>query len=154
MKAKTGNTVKVDYVGTTEGKMFDTSIKEEAEKGGIYNEQRPYEPLEFEVGAGQMIQGFDKAVQGMEVGEEKTVDIAPGEAYGEYNHELIKELPLESLKDNGITPETGQKIQLMTPQGPLTAIVKEITDDKIILDFNHELAGKTLTFKIILREIK
>ncbi len=82
MKAKTGDTVKVDYVGTAEGKMFDTSIKEEAEKGGIYNEQRPYEPLEFELGAGQMIAGFDKAVTGMAVGEEKTADLPPEEAYG------------------------------------------------------------------------
>lgn len=153
MKAKIGDTVKVDYVGTTDGKLFDTSIKEEAEKAGIYNEGRAYEPLEFEVGAGQMIKGFDKAVEGMEVGEEKTIEIPPEEAYGEHNPELVKDLPISALKAKGVMPEAGQRIELMTPQGPLAAEVKEVTDEKIILDLNHELAGKTLTFKITLREV-
>lgn len=153
MKAKTGNTVKVDYVGTTEGKLFDTSIKEEAEKAGTYDESRDYEPLEFEVGAGQMIKGFDKAVIGMSVGEEKTVDLPPEDAYGEYSPEMTKEIPLDTFKSKGITPTVGQKLQLMTMQGPIVATVKEIKDNIALLDFNHELAGKTLTFKITLREI-
>lgn len=153
MKAKTGNVVKVDYLGTTEGQVFDTSMKAEAQKAGIYNEQRDYAPLQFKVGAGQMIKGFDKAVIGMKIGEEKTVTIPPEEAYGSYNNQLVKELPIAMLKDNGVIPEKGQKLQAMTPQGPLRAVVKEVNKTTATLDFNSELAGKTLTFRIILKEI-
>ena len=153
MKAKTGNTVKVDYLGTTEGKVFDTSIKEEAEKAGVYNDARDYAPLEFKVGAGQMIKGFDNAVLGMAVGEEKTVTLNPEEAYGSYNPELVKEVPLAALKAKDEMPKVGQRIQLMTNKGPLVGMVKEIKDTTIVLDFNPELAGKSLTFKIILRDV-
>ena len=153
MKVKNGDTIKVDYVGTTDGDMFDTSIKEEAQKGGIYNDQRPYEPLEFKVGAGQMIAGFDKAVVGMAAGEEKTIEIPPEEAYGEVREDMIKDMPLDMVKDKGIDPEVGQMLQIMTAQGPLRAKITEVTDKNVKMDFNHELAGKTLTFKIIVREI-
>ncbi len=154
MKAvKTGNVVKVDYIGTTEGQVFDTSLAEEAKKAGKFNDQREYAPLEFKVGAGQMIKGFDNAVMGMKLGEEKTVNIPPEEAYGSYNKQLVKELPIAMLEDNGIKPEKGQMLQTMTPQGPLRAVVKDVNKTTATLDFNHELAGKTLTFKIILKSI-
>ena len=153
MKAKTGSVVKVDYLGTTGGKVFDTSIKDEAERAGIYNDARDYAPLEFKVGAGQMIKGFDNAVMGMAVGEEKTVTIPPEEAYGSYNPELVKEIPIAALKAKDDMPEAGRRIQLMTNKGPLVGTVKDVKADTIVLDFNPELAGKALTFKIILRNI-
>ncbi len=153
MKAETGNTVKVDYLGTTDGKVFDTSMKAEAEKSGIYNDQRTYEPLEFELGAGQMIKGFDNAVLGMKIGEEKTVDIPPEDAYGNPNPNQIKEVPNAALSDSGVKPEVGQRLQAMTQTGPIRGVVVKVSENKTTVDFNHELAGKTLTFKIILREI-
>src|SRR3989338_3100845 len=79
-----GDKVSVDYLGTLEsGEIFDTNIAEEAKKAGVYNEQRPYEPLEFTIGAHEMIAGFEKAVLEMKLGETKEVSIPPEEAYGE-----------------------------------------------------------------------
>ena len=83
-KVKEGDYVKVDYIGELEdGTIFDTSIKDAAIEGEVYNPNRAYEPLGFTVGAGQMIAGFDSGVVGMAVGEEKTLTLPPEEAYGE-----------------------------------------------------------------------
>jgi len=138
-----GDTISVDYVGKLEdGTVFDTSVKEAAIDAGIYNQMRKYEPLTFTVGAGQMIQGFDKGVVGMKIGEKKTLKIPPDEAYGEYNPELSRELPVEAVN---FTPEIG--MQLATDTG-LTGFVTDVGEKSFIIDFNHELAGKTLIFEI------
>ena len=95
--AKKGNTVSVDYLGKLEtGEVFDTSIEAEAKKAGIPLRDK-YEPLEFKVGAGQMIAGFDSAVIGMEVGDEKTVTLAPEKAYGVAKKELILSIPRSNV---------------------------------------------------------
>ncbi len=142
-KVEKGNTISVDYVGKLEDDtVFDTSIKEAAVKAGIYNEMRNYEPLTFTVGAGQMITGFDEGVVGMEVGEKKILKIPPGEAYGEYDPELSRELPIETVN---FTPEVG--MQLATNTG-LRGTVTEVGEKSFIVDFNHELAGKTLIFEV------
>lgn len=89
-----GDTVSVDYIGTfTDGEVFDTSYEQVARDNELYQEGRPYDPLGFEVGAGQMIKGFDDAVVGMAIGEEKTVTLAPEDAYGPSNPEMIIEMP-------------------------------------------------------------
>ena len=132
-----GDNVKVDYTGELEdGTVFDTSIGRE--------------PLGFTVGAGQMIAGFDKGVVGMAVGEEKTITLAPEDAYGEYREEMIQAVSLEELKKAGINPTVGDK--LSTPQGVVT--VKDINDTDAMIDFNHDLAGKTLIFKVTLVSIE
>ena len=142
-KIENGDTISVDYVGKLEdGTVFDTSVKEAAIEAGIYNQMRNYEPLTFTVGAGQMIQGFDEGVVGMDVGEKKTLVIPPEEAYGEYDPELTKELPVEAVS---FTPEVG--MQLATDTG-LRGIIKEVGKKSFIIDFNHELAGKTLLFEV------
>ena len=142
-KVENGDTISVDYVGKLEdGTVFDTSVKEAAIEAGIYNQMRNYEPLTFTVGAGQMIAGFDEGVVGMEVGETKTLKIPPEEAYGEYDPELSRELPVESVN---FTPEVG--MQLATDTG-LRGIVTEVGEKSFIIDFNHELAGKTLIFEV------
>ncbi len=145
---KNGDTVKVDYLGTTEGKVFDTSIQAEAKKAGL--PLRPsYEPLQFQVGGGQVVPGFDKAVLGMKVGEEKTVVLPPADAYGESDPRAIVEVPRGQF-DNSSEPKVG--LQVMSPQG-YPGVITKIDAQNVTVDFNHELAGKTLTFKIILREI-
>ena len=142
-KVENGDTISVDYVGKLEdGTVFDTSVKEAAVEAGIYNEMRNYEPLTFTVGAGQMIKGFDEGVVGMKVGEKKTLKIPPEEAYGEYDQELSRELPVEAVN---FTPEVG--MQLATDTG-LRGIVTEVGEKSFIVDFNHELAGKTLIFEV------
>ncbi|MHC1757279.1 MAG: peptidylprolyl isomerase [Methanosarcina sp.] len=138
-----GDTISVNYVGKLEdGTVFDTSEKEAASEAGIYNEMRDYEPLTFTVGAGQMIKGFDEGVVGMKVGEEKTIEIPPEEAYGEYMEEYARELPRDAVN---FVPAVG--MQLATETG-LKGTVTEVGEESFIVDFNHELAGRTLIFKI------
>ena len=129
MQAKNGDNVKVHYTGKlVSGEQFDSSAGRE--------------PLAFTVGAGQMIAGFDEGVIGMKVGETKTLKITPEKAYGEYDPELSRELPVEAVT---FTPEIG--MQLATDTG-LRGIITEVGEKSFIIDFNHELAGKTLIFEV------
>lgn len=139
-KAKNGDKVKVHYTGRLKtGEQFDSS------KGK--------EPLSFTVGAGQMIKGFDNAIPGMEVGEKKTVDIAPEDAYGPVNEEAIIEFPKSNIPDT-IKVEPGMQLQLQSQSGqPVPVVVKEVKDDTVVLDANHQLAGKDLVFDIELMDI-
>lgn len=139
-KAKKGDIVKVHYKGTlTSGEQFDSS------------EGR--DPLEFTVGAGQMIAGFDAAIPGMNVGEKKTITIAPENAYGAKNEEAIIEFPKKNIPaDMQLQP--GMKLQLRDDSGrPIPVVVAEVKEEIVVLDANHELAGKELVFDIELVEI-
>ncbi|MEO1026070.1 MAG: peptidylprolyl isomerase [Pseudomonadota bacterium] len=139
-EAKTGDTVRIHYVGTlSDGEQFDSS------------EGR--EPLEFKLGAGQVIPGFDKAVAGMEVGESQTVTIIADDAYGQADPNGRQSFPRDKIPAE-IPLEIGTQLQLAGPQGqPIMVRVAEVSDDAVILDANHPLAGKDLTFKIELIEI-
>ena len=139
-KAKKGDVVKVHYKGKlNSGEQFDSS------------EGR--EPLEFTVGAGQMIAGFDAAIPGMVVGEKKTIVIAPEDAYGKKNEEAVIEFPKSNIPPN-MKLEPGMKLQLRNEAGhPIPVVVTEVKDEVVILDANHELAGKELIFDIELVEI-
>jgi len=147
---KNGDKVAVDYLGfLSDGKVFDTSIEAEAKKAKM--PARPsYEPLEFVAGAGQMIRGFDAAVIGMKVGEEKTVKMPAKDAYGEWNPDLVQQVPLEILKKNQIDAQVG--VMLYTSNGMPGKII-DVKNGNATIDFNHELAGKELNFKIIMRKI-
>ncbi|MEA1985100.1 MAG: peptidylprolyl isomerase [Euryarchaeota archaeon] len=150
---KEGDLIQVNYVGELEdGSIFDTSIEEIAKGAGdgVYNPDRAYEPLEFTVGAGQMIRGFDNGVIGMASGEEKTVTIPPEDAYGLHSEERVVPVTIESLTASNITPTVG--MTLYTPYGQEITIV-DVNDTHAMLDHNHPLAGKELTFKITLVSI-
>ncbi|MDX1590491.1 MAG: peptidylprolyl isomerase [Balneolaceae bacterium] len=139
-KVKDGDTVKVHYTGTLKnGEVFDTS------------EDR--EPLEFTLGQGQLIPGFEKAVTKLNVGDSTTVDIPSKEAYGDVRDDLIISVPKDQLPDN-IEPQIGMQLQVNQPDGqPVPVRVTEIGDENLTLDANHPLAGKDLTFKIELVEV-
>ncbi|MTI32272.1 FKBP-type peptidyl-prolyl cis-trans isomerase [Xanthovirga aplysinae] len=139
-KAKSGDKVKVHYKGTLkDGSVFDSS------------EGR--EPLEFELGAGNMIVGFEKAVLGLEVGEQVKVEIPADEAYGSKRDDMMIEVPKEQVPAD-IKPEKGMQLMLQQPNGsPLQVIVTEVKAEGIVLDANHPLAGKDLIFDIELVEI-
>jgi peptidylprolyl isomerase len=139
-KAKKGDNVKVHYKGRlTNGEQFDSS------------EGR--EPLAFTVGAGQMIKGFDDAIPGMEVGEKKTINIPAKDAYGEKNADAIIEFPKSNIPED-MKLEPGMKLQLQNQAGqPIPVVVSEVKDDVVVLDANHELAGKELVFDIELVRI-
>jgi FKBP-type peptidyl-prolyl cis-trans isomerase 2 len=140
MTAKANDKVKVHYKGTlSNGEVFDSS------------EGR--DPLEFTLGTGQVIPGFDKGIEGMTVEESKTLNIPCAEAYGEVVKELIQEVPKNQLPQE-INPEVGMQLMSSTPDGqqiPLT--VTEVKEESIVVDANHPLAGKDLTFEITLVSI-
>ena len=140
---KKGDNVKVDYEGRFEnGEVFDTS------KHGDHSH-----PLEFQVGSGQMIAGFDKAVIGMKKGEEKEIKIFSKEGYGEHKPELAREFP-RSMLPTDQEPKVGMTIMVGTPDGKqFPARIAELTKDKVKIDINHPLAGKTLIFKIKILEV-
>ncbi len=139
-QVKEGDVVKVHYTGKlSNGEQFDSSVGKE--------------PLEFTVGAGQMIKGFDAAMPGMNIGEKKTINIAPEDGYGERSEEAIIEFPKENVPADMIL-EPGMPLTLSNQAGqPVPVIVVEVKDEIIILDANHFLAGQELVFDIELVEI-
>lgn len=141
MPVKKGDKIKVEY----EGKLEDGTVFDSSEKHG--------QPLEFEVGAGQLIKGFDSAVIGMEKGEEKEITLQPGEAYGEPNPQLKQKMPKDNLpKDKEV--KVGMVLVAALPNGQqIPAKIVEIGENDITVDLNHPLAGKKLVFKIKVLEI-
>lgn len=138
--SNTGKKVKVHYTGTLDdGTKFDSSI----DRG---------EPLEFVCMAGQMIPGFDKAVESMNVGDTITVHLEPSEAYGERSEEAIQTIPLANIPGAEDLP-VGETVFLQGPNGqPFPAKVAAMDDTTVTFDMNHELAGKPLNFEIELLE--
>ncbi|MBI9015726.1 MAG: peptidylprolyl isomerase [Phycisphaerae bacterium] len=139
-QVKQGDTVKVHYRGTLkDGNEFDCS--------------HGRDPLEFKVAAGQMIPGFDKAVEGMAVGDKKTITIPAAEAYGEKRDELTLEAPRDRFPED-MQLELGMKLQMPQPGGQMVVVtITKIAEEAITLDANHELAGEDLTFEIEMVEI-
>ena len=135
-----GDMVRVHYTGKLlDGEQFDSSAGRE--------------PLEFTVGAGQMIKGFDDAMPGMNVGDKKTINIAPEDAYGPLDPEAIIEFPLSQVPPE-MKLEPGMRVTLSNQDGqPVPVIVVEIRDDIVLMDANHFLAGEELVFDIELVEI-
>lgn len=135
-----GDVVRVHYTGKlTNGELFDSS------------EGR--EPLEFTVGAGQMIRGFDAAMPGMTQGEKKTIHILPADAYGEREDDAMIPFPKENVPADMVL-EVGMTLTLSNQAGqPFPVVVAELKEDVVVLDANHMLAGKELVFDIELVEI-
>jgi peptidylprolyl isomerase len=134
-QAKNGDNVKINYKGTLDdGTVFDSS------------EGR--EPLSFTLGSGQVIPGFEEAVEGMSVGESKSVNIPADKAYGQRNEEMVIEAPRDQVPPD-INPEVGLKLQMGGPNGEVVVVeVTEVTDSHIKLDANPPLAGQDLNFDI------
>jgi FKBP-type peptidyl-prolyl cis-trans isomerase 2 len=151
-----GDVVEVRYVGSLDtGVVFDTNVREVAEQHDLLKNEYPL--LKFTVGSGQMISGFDQGVIGMKLGEKKTVTVPAEQAYGLYREDLTQMLFLSEFEKNfPDLPdlEEGTKLFYRTQEGGSGyLIVKSIGADYIILDFNHELAGKALIFDIELVSI-
>ena len=132
-KVKDGDFVQLHYTGTLEdGTVFDSSDG----RG----------PLEFKVGGGGIIAGFNDAVVDMELEGEKSFTLTPDQAYGDFREDLKREFPKDMLGDNHI--EVGQVLRFSGPHGPVSGTVLAIEADNFMVDFNHPLAGKTLQFNI------
>ena len=139
-QAKAGDSVKIHYTGTLDdGTQFDSSDGRE--------------PLAFELGSGQVIPGFDKAVDGMTVGESKSVNIPAEDAYGPHHPQMIQEVPRSALPDD-LEPAEGMGLQAQGPDGQvLNLVVTGVQEESITVDGNHPLAGKALNFDIELVSI-
>jgi peptidylprolyl isomerase len=135
-----GNTIKVHYTGSLlDGTVFDSSKKRE--------------PLEFQIGSGHLIPGFENGVIGMAVGDTRRVTIPDMEGYGPKNKDLIVKIKRKNLPA-GITPEVGQRLQINKPDGqPFGVTVTGVNETDVTLDANHPLAGETLIFELELVEI-
>jgi len=141
IEAESGDTVKVHYTGTLEdGTVFDTSVERE--------------PLEFTLGQGQLIPGFEQAVIGMKIGDLKTINIPADQAYGPYRDDLILVIERDQLPED-LDPEVGQQLQMTQADGEVVRVmVSDVSEATVTIDANHPLAGKDLTFEIELIEIQ
>lgn len=140
-QAKQGDKVAVHYTGKLDnGEVFDSS--------------RERDPIVFEVGSGQVIPGFDEAVQGLAVGESREIRIDPENAYGERRDDLVVDVPKTQFPDGG-EPEVGRQVQVqIAPGQDRVARITEVSDENVTLDLNHPLAGQTLNFDVELVEIR
>ena len=138
--AQQGKSVKVHYHGTlNDGTVFDSTYEES--------------PMDFTLGEGEIIPGFEEAVEGMDEGEKKSVTVEPDKAYGEYNEKGVVQVPRENLPED-IQPEVGMMLQLNTPEDQVVYVtVTDMDEENVTLDANHPLAGKTLNFDIELVQI-
>ncbi len=130
-----GQKVKIHYTGTLDdGSQFDSSAGRE--------------PLEFEMGAGMVIPGFEAGVQAMEVGEKKSIHIPAVEAYGEKREDMVMEFERTQLPE-GLEPEVGMGLQMQGPQGqPVPVQIAAVTETTVTIDANHPLAGQNLNFEL------
>ncbi|RDC71647.1 peptidylprolyl isomerase [Rhodovulum sp. 12E13] len=136
---KAGDTVRIHYTGTlADGTTFDSS--------------QGRDPLEFTVGSGQIIPGLDSALPGMEVGDQKKVEVAADEAYGQKDPAAMQSVPRGEIPDH-IPLDIGTQLQVQDGSGRVAQVqVAEVTDETVVLDMNHPLAGEDLTFDIELVE--
>jgi peptidylprolyl isomerase len=139
-QAKPGDTVSIHYTGTLDdGTQFDSSDGRD--------------PLQFTIGTGQVIPGFDKAVEGMTVGDSKSVNIPPEDAYGPRHDQMIQDVPKTALPDD-LEPVEGMALQAQGQDGQVINLtVTAVSDDSIPVDGNHPLAGQALNFDIKLVDI-
>lgn len=139
-QAKSGDTVRIHYTGTlNDGSTFDSSAGRD--------------PLEFTLGSGQVIPGFDTGVTGMSVGEKKTINIPAENAYGDIDPDARQAVPRDQIPAD-IPLEIGTMLQMQAPTGQVVQVaVIEVTETEVTLDANHPLAGKDLNFELELVEI-
>jgi peptidylprolyl isomerase len=136
-EAKIGDIVLVHYTGRMD-------------KGIVVDSSEGAEPVEFKVGEGRMIQGFEEAIIGMAPGEKKVVTIPPDKAYGAYSQEMEYELD-RSMLPSDLVPEIGQMLEIVESDGRTIPVeVMDVFDDKVVVNANHPLAGVELVFEISL----
>jgi FKBP-type peptidyl-prolyl cis-trans isomerase 2 len=144
MTIENGRKIKIEYEGKLDsGEVFDSS-------------ERHGQPLEFTIGEGKVIPGFENAIKEMEEGQEKEIKIESKDAYGERKQELIQKVPKQQLPEEAREKvKSGSILGLQTPQGNQVPVkVTEVTEENITIDLNHPLAGENLNFKVKILEIQ
>jgi len=139
-KAKSGDKVKLHYTG-------------KIRNGEVFGTSRNCEPLEFSIGSGSILPGIENAIIGMEVGETRTIELTPEDAYGLRREELTLDVKKSEFPEN-MTFSVGESIPMQRKNGNfILVIIKDVKEDTITLDANHPLAGETLVFEVVLAEI-
>jgi FKBP-type peptidyl-prolyl cis-trans isomerase 2 len=153
MAVKEGDFIRLEYTGKVQetGDVFDTTDGNVAEEASIKLDNKSYGAIPIVIGGGHVLKGLDEALIGMEMGEEKTVEIAPEEGFGLRDPKLLQLIPMGEFKKQGMKPEVGMAI---TSDGT-TGIIRSVSGGRVRVDFNHELAGKNLEYNIkVVKEIE
>lgn len=144
MAIKNEDLVKVEYTAYSGDSVIDTTDEKLARESGIFDQKKKYGAVVIKVGANQVLEGVDEALVGMENNTEKEFEIAPEKAFGQRNQSLIKLVPMRQFREAGMRPVPGQVVNIdNTP-----AVIRSINSGRVIVDFNHPLAGVTLKYKI------
>ncbi len=141
---KKGDMVLVDYVGRTDGEIFDLTDEEVAEEEGVKREEVSYEPIPVLIGEEYVIEGFEEALEDMEVGEEKTVEVPSEKGYGERSSDKVETYPEKEFKKQGVNVRPGEEVMIGNQRGR----VLSKGSGRVRIDFNHPLAGKDLEYDI------
>jgi len=143
---KVGDVVYIDFVGRIKdtNEIFDLTNEEVAKKEGIYNPNYSYKPIPVVVGFGMVVKGLDEALLGMNVGEEKVIEVPPEKAFGYRNENLVKTFNLSDFKKQDVEVKPGEYVNI---NGILGKVIS-VSGGRVMVDFNHPLAGKTLVYSV------
>jgi peptidylprolyl isomerase len=147
---KKGDFIRIEYTTTIKetGELFDTTLEEEAKSGKIYKENRIYEPMLVVVNEGWVLKGLDNSLEGLEVGKETTIEISPEQGFGFRDPDKIRLIPIRRLRKKNITPYPGAQVEI---EGKL-GVIRSVGAGRVQVDFNPPLAGKTLIYKLTVKE--
>lgn len=143
----------IDYIAKIKetGEIIDTTLKDVARENKILREDKVYRPLLVIVGEHRVVKGLEEALLSFEVGEEREVEVEPKKAYGERDRSKVKMVSLREFLKRKITPRVGDVVEI----GGFPAVIRSITGGRVVVDFNHPLAGKTIVYKVkVLKKIE
>jgi FKBP-type peptidyl-prolyl cis-trans isomerase 2 len=151
MSVKNGDFLRLEYTGKVQetGEVFDTTDEKVAEEEGILSEKKVYGAIPIIVGAGHVLKGIEEALIDMDEDDEKTVEIPPKEGFGERDPKQMQLIPMSEFRKQGLKPQVGMSISLENTPG----VIRSISGGRVRVDFNHELAGKNLQYKIQVKKI-
>lgn len=148
MTLKNGDFVNLDYTGSFEGKIFDVTDEKTAKKEKVYSEQSKYGPVTIVVGAGHLLKGIDEALVDKKAGDKLKISVPPEKAFGKKDPKLLKIIPEKIFKEQKVKPHPGMTVNIDNVLGHVISIGA----GRVIVDFNHPLAGKTLDYEITINK--
>lgn len=151
MAVKEGDFIRLNYTGKVQetGEIFDTTSEEIAEEAGLKTENKVFGAIPIAVGVGHVLKGLDNGLVGMEVGEKKTVEVAPEDGFGLRDPKLLNLIPMREFQKQKMKPQVGMTITMEGQPGK----IRSISGGRVTVDFNHEFAGKTLVYDVEVEKI-
>jgi FKBP-type peptidyl-prolyl cis-trans isomerase 2 len=148
---KQGDFVELDYTGVLKelGAVFDTTSEATAKKEGIHDPKMTYGPVSICIGEGQILQGLDASLEGLEIGTEKEITLPPDQAFGKKDGKLMKLVPTGAFKKQGVNPVPGLQVNIDGAIGT----IRTVTGGRTVVDFNHPFAGKEVIYKVNIKRI-